>query len=88
MTMWAIGHFFGRSFPVQILSMLAGLFVCYAFGTVWFHQVYARQNGAVGWMTVLGWCVFPFIIPDLVKIALAAVLAPRVRKIIAASENR
>ena len=86
--MWAIEHFFGRSFPVRILSMLAGLLVCYAFGTVWFHQVYARQNGAVGWMTVLGWCVFPFIVPDLVKIALAAVLAPRVRKIIAASENR
>ena len=86
--MWGIESLFGRSLPVQLLSMLAGLLVCYAFGTVWFHQVYARQNGAVGWMAVLGWCVIPFIIPDLVKIALAAVLAPRMRRIIEVSDGR
>ena len=33
-----------------------------------------------GLMAVLGWCVFPFIIPDLIKIALAYVLSGKVRK--------
>ena len=44
--------------------------------------VYTRTTGAVGIGTVLGWCVIPFIIPDLVKIALAFVLSRRVRKLV------
>lgn len=63
----------------KIAAMLCGLLVCYALGTAWFMWVYSRANGAVGLMTVLGWCVFPFIIPDLVKIALAYVLSLRLR---------
>jgi biotin transport system substrate-specific component len=44
--------------------------------------VYARTTGAIGLGTVLGWCVIPFIIPDLLKIALAFVLSSRLRKLI------
>ena len=36
--------------------------------------VYAKTTGAIGLMTALGWCVFPFILPDAVKIALALAL--------------
>ena len=65
---------------VQIISMVIGLLVCYALGTIWFMVVYARTTGAVGLGTVLSWCVIPFIVPDLVKIALAFVLSRKVRK--------
>ena len=57
--------------------MVVGLIVCYAFGTAWFMIMYTRSAGPVGLVTVLGWCVFPFIIPDLIKIALALVLSKR-----------
>ncbi len=77
---WAITHFFGNKLPVMILAMALGLVVCYAFGTAWFMLVYARTTGAVGLMTALGWCVFPFILPDCVKIALAILLAKRIPK--------
>ncbi|MCC8138221.1 MAG: biotin transporter BioY [Clostridiales bacterium] len=80
LTMWLMENTLGRSAAVQIVSMVAGLIVCYAFGTVWFMAVYTSQTGAVGLMTVLGWCIFPFIIPDLVKIALAFLLSNRLRK--------
>ena len=70
----------GKKPVFQVISMLLGLLVCYAFGTIWFMNVYSRANGAVGLGVVLGWCVIPFIIPDLVKIALALVLSRRVRK--------
>ncbi|MBE5684651.1 MAG: biotin transporter BioY [Ruminococcus sp.] len=80
LVMWAIEHVFGRKPVVQIISMIVGLIVCYAFGTVWFMFAYARSTGPVGLMAVLGWCVFPFIIPDLIKIALAYVLSGKVRK--------
>ena len=59
----------------KLLACLLGLLLCYAFGTVWFMFVYARASGAVGLGTALGWCVFPFVIPDLVKIALALTLS-------------
>ena len=77
---WAITHFFGDKLPVMILAMALGLVVCYAFGTAWFMLVYARTTGAVGLMTALGWCVFPFILPDCVKISLAILLAKRIPK--------
>jgi biotin transport system substrate-specific component len=82
LVMWAFEKIPGKKPVIHILSMLAALIVCYAFGTVWFMIVYARTTGAVGLGTVLGWCVFPFIIPDLVKIALAYVLSGRLRRFI------
>ena len=75
---WLAMRFFGRKLWAEIVSMVVGLFVCYAFGTAWFVIVYSRSNGAVGIVTALSWCVFPFIIPDLVKLGLALALARRV----------
>lgn len=78
--MWLIERLFGRKMWVQAVSMLLGLAVCYAFGTVWFMIVYMRTTGPVGLTAVLGWCVIPFIIPDLVKAALALFLGNTLRK--------
>lgn len=75
-----ITRFFGRSVPVLAIAMVLGIAVCYIFGTVWFMVVYAKTSGPVGIMVALGWCVFPFIIPDLCKIALATVLVKRLEK--------
>ena len=79
---WAMTRALGEKTPVMVAAMVLGLIVCYAFGTAWFMVVYARNSGAIGLGTALGWCVFPFIIPDLVKIALAVgltrVLKPHV----------
>lgn len=80
LVMWGMEKIFGRKPVIQILSMVLGLIVCYAIGTAWFMVVYTNNSGAVGLGTVLGWCVIPFIIPDLVKIALAFVLSRRLRK--------
>lgn len=82
LVMWVIEGIFGRKPVVSILAMLAGLLVCYLFGTLWFMMVYSRSNGAVSLLTVLGWCVFPFIIPDLAKIGLAYLLSQRIRKLL------
>lgn len=83
LVMWAMEALLGKSPAVQIASMAAGLLVCYAFGTLWFMAVYSKNTGPIGLGTVLGWCVIPFIIPDLIKIALAFLLSRRVRKYVA-----
>ena len=78
--MWAMERLPGRRLPVLGLSMVLGLLVCYAFGTVWFMAVYARDTGPISLTTALGWCVIPFIIPDLVKIGLALSLVSQLRR--------
>lgn len=76
---WLIARFFGKKLWVQILAMVIGLFVLYAFGTAWFMLMYAKTEGAVGLTMVLTWCVFPFVIPDLIKLGLAIALARRIQ---------
>ena len=80
---WAAESLFGKKPLVRLLSMAAGLIACYVLGTIWFMVVYGRTTGAVGLMTVLGWCVIPFIIPDLVKIGLAYVISRKIRGVMA-----
>ncbi len=67
----------GNKIYVRVMAMIAGLIVCYAFGTAWFMIVYTRNTGAVDIGTALGWCVIPFIIPDLVKLTLAMLVSSR-----------
>jgi biotin transport system substrate-specific component len=77
--MWLFENLFGKNLWSLASSMVLGLLVCYAFGTAWFMVAYARSAGAVGLATVLSWCVFPFIVPDLLKISLAIVLVKRLK---------
>ena len=76
---WLMTAKLGEALPVVVTACVLGLVVCYAFGTAWFLVVYARNSGPIGLMTALGWCVFPYIIPDLVKLALAVFLSRRVK---------
>ena len=77
LTVWGAERRLGKSAPVFLVSCLLGLALCYLFGSVWFAAVYAAASGPVGLVTVLGWCVFPFVLPDLAKLALAVVLSRR-----------
>lgn len=79
LAMWAMEAALGRSKWVLLSSMILGMFIYYAFGTAWFMVVYARQSGPVGLWTALAWCVFPYILPDLLKIALAMSISQRMR---------
>ncbi len=79
LVMWMAEYFFGRSMKVLVISMAAGLVVCYAFGTAWFMMTSAMGGSGTGLMTALSLCVFPYVIPDALKIALAARLTKRLR---------
>ena len=73
-------HCLGKKLWVEILALVSGLIVCYAFGTAWFMILYLQANGAVSLAMVLSWCVIPFILPDLIKLFLALTLARRISK--------
>lgn len=79
LAMWGLEKLWGSGTVALAAEMVIGLAVCYLFGTVWFMVVYTASSGAVTLLTVLGWCVFPFIPFDLLKIALALALSARLR---------
>ncbi|MCM1115014.1 MAG: biotin transporter BioY [Clostridium sp.] len=78
---FASDKFKGKLVPL-IISMVIGILVCYAFGTGWFALVYAKENTPATIGTILGWCVIPFLIPDAVKIIIAAVLANKLKRFV------
>lgn len=77
LVMWAMEAVPGKRAWVLPLSMFLGMIVYMTFGTIWFMAVYSKTTGPVGLAAVLGWCVFPFIIPDLLKMGLAWTLCKR-----------
>lgn len=78
---------FGRKPLVLVVSMVIGILVCYTFGTAWFMVVYAQKTGPIGIMTALGWCVFPYLIPDGIKIAVAVLLTGRLSRLMPAEHS-
>lgn len=67
----------GRKIWQNILFMVIGILVCYLFGTVWFVIAYK-----VSFVSALSTCVIPFLLPDAVKIVLAAVLVNRLKRFV------
>lgn len=78
--LWTGERLLGRSGPAFLLSGVLGLAVCYLIGSVWFLFLYSRTTGPIGMATVLGWCVLPFVIPDLIKLVLAMAVGKRLAR--------
>lgn len=60
---------------IHFIGMVIGTAICYAFGTVWF----CLQSGTPV-PAALSICVIPFIPGDLIKMIIAIVIAPKIRK--------
>lgn len=60
--------------------LAVGLLVCYALGTVWFITVMGTRGTDYDFAAALGVCVVPYLIPDAVKLLLAALLCGAVEK--------
>ena len=61
----------------KIASGIIGLIICYLFGSIWF--LLFNQSNITSLWKVLTICVFPFVLPDGVKLALAYILAKRLK---------
>ncbi len=54
------------------VRMLFGLLACYACGTAWYCILYAKDAGIGGILAATLRCVVPFVLPDVLKLFLAA----------------
>lgn len=75
---------FDRRYVTSFLAMLAGLIVIYAFGATWlaFFARTVSGSAAAGMSAALAGGVYPFVLPDLVKLAAAAAIVPTVWRFI------
>ena len=78
---------FDRRYLTSVIAMLVGLLVIYAIGVTWLG-VFARPlEGAAPGMSVAALTgIYPFIVPDLIKIAVAAGLVPALWQLFGRSE--
>ncbi len=67
---------------LSCFAMILGLVVCYILGTLQFVLLYSAQVEEMGFVAGLSLCVFPYIIPDLLKLCLAQQMAQRLKKAI------
>jgi len=77
---WLIGFLIeklGHGFYKNIISMISGLAVCYALGTLWF--MYITSTGLVAALML---CVVPFLIGDAIKIIAGSILVKKLHKLI------
>jgi biotin transport system substrate-specific component len=62
----------------HIVLLVLGTALCYAFGTVWFVNVYSAGGNPISITGALMSCVVPFILPDAAKLALAVAICHRI----------
>lgn len=75
---WTAGIFIEKSkghIVVSILGMIVGTAIAYAFGTAWL-----AQQSHISFMKAFTLGVIPFLLGDILKIALIAVMGPLLRK--------
>lgn len=71
-------RFFGKQPIVLALSMAVGTLFCYLTGTAWYTIAYS----AVSLPEALLLCVLPYLLPDLLKIALGVILVGRLKRFV------
>ena len=69
-------HFGGRR-AATLSAMALSLAICYLIGTLWFVAVSGADRQIGLWGALLA-CVVPYLLPDLIKLALAFYLSERI----------
>ncbi len=71
---------FGSGMAVRLSALVAGQIMCYAAGTVWYVVAVGQSFTMENIAGALSVCVLPFVIPDIVKLGAAWIVAEAVRK--------
>ncbi len=69
-----------KSPVLKCLGMTVSLVFSYTAGTLWYYIAFGLRSD-MGYLQLLGVCVLPFIIPDLLKIIIAVTVSQRLGRI-------
>lgn len=73
-----VSEHFEKSLAANVLSMIFGLIICYAVGTVQYALLYT--HGSAGFKTAFITCVLPFIPFDIIKIFFAVLVSQKLKQ--------
>ena len=83
---WLITALLGTRLPIRAGASLLGLLVCYGFGTLRYALIWTKAGGlSLG--LILGKCVLPYLLPDLIKLGLALAATEKLKRIILPSSG-
>src|SRR5262249_40044863 len=78
-TGWLAERGFDRRYLTSVVAMAVGLSIVFSCGVLWL--AWFSRPAAVGLHTALATGLYPFVVPDLLKIFLAAMVLPSVWKL-------
>lgn len=81
-TGWLAERGFDRRYRTSVVAMLAGLCTLFAGGVFWLAFFVQGAAGPVGLETALSTGLYPFLLPDLAKVAFASLVLPGVWKMV------
>ena len=65
----------------RLMAMVLGLLLCYGCGSFWYMRQYLSDSAVTLWAVLLK-CVIPYLIPDLIKLALAWFFTGRLKRFV------
>ena len=81
-TGWLAERGFDRRYLTSVVAMLAGLTTLFAGGVLWLAFFASGAGNPVGLQAALATGLYPFILPDLAKVACASLVLPGVWKLV------
>lgn len=72
---------FGYGKKSLVFAMSVGLLACYISGSVW-YWIFFTEGSAASLFSVIGICVLPYIVPDIIKIFAVAFLTKPLKKLV------
>ena len=81
---------FDRRYVTSVLAMLAGLAIIFTSGVLWLGLFARTLTGIppVGMQAALATGLYPFLLPDMIKLAIAAGLVPALWRVVGRSHAR
>ncbi|MBE6691986.1 MAG: biotin transporter BioY [Ruminococcaceae bacterium] len=78
---FAVNSILNKNRMLDIALPYICLGACYAFGTAW-YMLFVSAEGQIGLVSALSVCVFPYVIPDIIKVTLARVTSEKLKRLI------
>jgi biotin transporter BioY len=78
---------FDRRYLTSVIAMFAGLITLFAGGVAWLAFFAAGASGSVGFSAALENGLYPFVLPDFIKVCIASGVLPAVWKFLGPSKD-
>lgn len=77
---WFTEKFSKKFLPVSVLILCACMVIYLVSGALWYRFIYANAISKKGFFIIVCMCILPYVVPDVIKIALAVFVSEKLKK--------